>query len=64
MPPIILAAAVAASAFVAFRLVRQANQRVVLRRAAAQRQRSPVDSLIRDPESGIYRPSSSPDPRS
>ncbi|MBX9619908.1 MAG: hypothetical protein K2X10_12240 [Hyphomicrobiales bacterium] len=64
MPPILLAAAVAASAFFAYRLFRQANQRVVMRRAAAQRQRAPVDSLIRDPETGIYRPSSSPDQRS
>lgn len=64
MPPILLAAAVAGSAFLAFRLLRQANQRVVIRRTAAQRQRAPVDSLIRDPETGIYRPSSSPDRRS
>lgn len=60
MPPVILAAAAAATLVFAYRLIKQSEARAALRQKAAARQSRPVETLVRDPETGIYRPASAP----
>lgn len=64
MPPVIFGAVAAASIFLAYRMIKRVSERAVLRQQAMARRTAPVDTLVRDPHTGVYRPSSLRDPQS
>lgn len=57
MPPFILAAVGAVTLVFAYRLMRRNSERAALRQNADQRSNTPAETLVCDPETGIYRPS-------
>jgi len=57
MPPFIVAAIGAATLVLAFRALKDRQERAALRQEATKRRQASVETLVRDPETGVYRPS-------